>query len=229
MGTLRVTALLAVLLTGLLPAALLGGAALRSLARTILAVLGVRLVRRGPAPRPGSLLVANHVSWLDVLALVSVTPVRLVAKCEVKGWPGIGATAGRAGAIFIDRTRPKTLPGTVGDVTGQLRAGRSVAAFPEGTTFCGTEHGPFRPALFQAAVDSGAPVVPVSIGYDSTEAAFIGDQTLWDSVCRVARLRRLTVTVAFAPALRPAPGADRRALARAAQASLGGGGYHLAA
>ncbi|MEU4559671.1 lysophospholipid acyltransferase family protein [Actinoplanes sp. NPDC023936] len=228
-AALRVTGLIAVLLMGLLPAALLRGGALRALPRAILAVLGVRLVWRGPAPRPGSLLVANHVSWLDVVALHAAVPVRLVAKHDVRQWPAIGATAGRSGAIFIDRNRPKSLPQTVGEVAAALRAGRSVAVFPEGTTYCGTESGAFRPALFQAAIDSGAPVVPISISYDSTEAAFVGADTLWGSVLRVARVRRLTVTLVAAPALRPESGAGRRALARAAQASLGGRGYRLAA
>ncbi|MEU4428385.1 lysophospholipid acyltransferase family protein [Actinoplanes sp. NPDC024001] len=225
----RVGALLGVLLGGLLPAALLGGGALRRLSRAILAVLGVRLVWRGPLPRPGSLLVANHVSWLDIVALTAVLPVRLVAKHDVRAWPGIGATAGRSGAIFIDRSRPRALPATVCEAAAALRAGRSVAVFPEGTTFCGAEHGRFRPAFFQAAIDAGAPVVPISIGYDSAEAAFVGDDTLWGSVLRVARVRRMAVTLVAAPALRPEAGADRRVLARAAQASLGGGGYRLAA
>ncbi|WP_328462021.1 1-acyl-sn-glycerol-3-phosphate acyltransferase [Actinoplanes sp. NBC_00393] len=228
-AVVRVAALLGVLLGGLLPASLLGGAAFGRLSRAMLAALGVRMVWRGPVPRPGSLLVANHVSWLDIVALTAVRPVRLVAKHDVRAWPGIGATAGRAGAIFIDRSRPRALPQTVGEVAGALRAGRSVAVFPEGTTFCGAEHGRFRPALFQAAIDAGAPVVPISITYDSTEAAFVGGDTLWSSVVRVARVRRLTVTLVAAPALRPEAGADRRVLARAAQASLGGSGYRLAA
>ncbi|AEV88422.1 acyltransferase [Actinoplanes sp. SE50] len=225
----RLTGMLLVLLLGLLPAALIRGAALRTLARTMLAVMGVRLIRRGPAPRPGSLLVANHISWMDILALVAVTPVRLVAKHDVRAWPGIGATAGRSGTIFIDRTRPRELPVTVGEVARALRGGRSVAAFPEGTTYCGAEQGDFRPALFQAAIDAGAPVVPTSIIYDTAEASFIGDDTLLESLLRVARVRRTTVTVITAPALRPMPGADRRALARAAQRSMAGHGYRLAA
>jgi 1-acyl-sn-glycerol-3-phosphate acyltransferase len=195
----------------------------------MLAVLGVRLVRRGPVLRPGSLLVANHVSWLDILVLTAVAPVRLVSKGEVGRWPAIGSLAGLYGAIFIDRTRPKTLPATVGEVAAALRSGRTVAAFPEGTTFCGANQGRFRPAMFQAAIDAGAPVVPASIRYDSTAAAFIGDDTLWGSVRRVAALRSLTVTLVTAPALRPTPGADRRMLARAAQASLGVSDYRLAA
>ncbi|MCU7724508.1 1-acyl-sn-glycerol-3-phosphate acyltransferase [Actinoplanes sp. KI2] len=229
MATLRMVTLAGVLLGGFLLVPLVRGPALRTLARTMLAVLGIRLVRQGPTLRAGSLLTANHVSWLDILVLLAVAPVRLVAKGEVGAWPGIGALAGLSGAIFIDRSRPKALPATVAEVAAALRAGRSVAAFPEGTTFCGANQGRFRPALFQAAIDAGAPVVPASIRYDSTAAAFIGDDTLWDSIRRVAALRSLTVTLVTAPALRPTADADRRTLARTAQSSLGPSGYRLAA
>jgi len=229
LATLRMVTLAGVLLGGFLLVPLLRGTALRTLARTMLAVLGIRLVMQGPALRPGSLLAANHVSWLDILVLLAMAPVRLVAKGEVGAWPGIGALAGLSGAIFIDRSRPKALPTTVAEVTAALRAGRTVAAFPEGTTFCGANQGRFRPALFQAAIDAGAPVVPASICYDTTAAAFIGDDTLWDSIRRIAALRSLTVTLVTAPALRPTVDADRRTLARAAQSSLGPSGYRLAA
>jgi 1-acyl-sn-glycerol-3-phosphate acyltransferase len=218
---LRVTALFGVLLAALVIIPIRRADAIRPIARGMLAALGVRLNRRGPACPTGSLLVANHVSWLDILVLLAVEPVRLVAKHDVEAWPGIGALASALGAIFVDRSRPKRLPGTVAEVTGALRSGRSVAVFPEGTTFCGPERGRFRPAMFQAAVNAGAPVVPITITYGTTAAAFIGDETLFTSVCRVAALRRLTATVAGAPALRPDTGADRRTLARAAQASVG--------
>jgi len=229
LAALRVVLLAGVLLGGFLLVPLLRGTALRTLARAMLAVLGIKLVRQGPALRPGSLLTANHVSWLDILVLLAVAPVRLVAKGEVGAWPGIGVLAGLSEAIFIDRSRPKALPATVAEVTAALRAGRTVAAFPEGTTFCGANQGRFRPALFQAAIDAGAPVVPASICYDTTAAAFIGDDTLWDSIRRIAALRSLTVTLVTAPALRPTVDADRRTLARAAQSSLGPSGYRLAA
>jgi 1-acyl-sn-glycerol-3-phosphate acyltransferase len=228
-AALRLVALAGVLLGGFVAVPLMRGAALRTLARLMLAAIGVRVERRGPAPRPGSLLVANHVSWLDILVLLATSPVRLVAKGEVGAWPGIGKLAGLSGAIFLDRARPKDLPRTVGEVAAALQAGRSVAVFPEGTTFCGVGRGRFRPAMFQAAIDTNAPVVPTSINYDSTAAAFVGDDTLWDSVRRVAAVRSLTVTLVTARALRPAPEADRRALARAAQTSLGVAGYRLAA
>jgi 1-acyl-sn-glycerol-3-phosphate acyltransferase len=218
---LRLGALFGVLLSALLLVPLLRHAAVRTASRGILAALGIKLIWLGAAPRPGSLLVANHVSWLDVVALLAVTPVRPVAKHDVRAWPAVGALAALTGSIFVDRNRPKRLPGTVAEVAAVLRAGRSVAAFPEGTTFCGAERGRFRPAVFQAAVDAGAPVMPITVRYGSPDAAFVGDDTLWSSVRRVAGLRGLTVTLIGSPALLPGPGADRRSLAKAAQASAG--------
>ena len=195
---------------------------IRAIARMLLAALGVRLRWRGPAPRSGSLLVANHVSWMDIVVLLAIQPVRLVAKCEVRGWPGIGALAAITGAVFVDRSRPKTLPATVAEVAAALRGGRSVAVFPEGTTHCGAARCAlsFRPAMFQAALDAGAPVVPITISYDSRAVGFISDDTLWSSVRRVCALRRPAVTVTAASALYPVAGADRRILAQAAQASV---------
>lgn len=220
-AVLRLCAAAGVLVLGVVLVPLLRGPGVRWVARSLLRTLGVAVRQHGPAPRPGSLLVANHVSWLDVLALLTVTPLSLVAKREVGSWPAVGVMARASRVIFIDRTRPKGLPATVTEVAGALRAGRTVAVFPEGTTSCGARQGRFRPAMFQAAVDAGAPVVPISIRYGSPAAAFIGDETLWRSLCRVATLRGLTATLVVAPALRPEPGAGRGSLARAAQASGG--------
>jgi 1-acyl-sn-glycerol-3-phosphate acyltransferase len=218
---LRMTRAMLVLLGGLLLVPIRRRTALQWLARGLLAAFDVKVVWRGPAPRPGTLIVSNHVSWIDVLALLAVSPVRLVAKNEVGSWPGVGLLAKVTGTVFITRSLPKTLPRTVAEVAAALRAGDTVALFPEGTTYCGNERGRFRPALFQAAIDAGAPVQPVSIGYGTSSVAFIGEDTLWESMRRVAALRECTVTLVAGYALRPEPGADRRYLARAAQASTG--------
>ncbi|MEU0150540.1 lysophospholipid acyltransferase family protein [Micromonospora fulviviridis] len=205
-------------------------AALRGWARGTLRALGVRLVVRGRPPRGRALLVANHVSWLDILAVLAVAPARMLAKREVRDWPVVGRLAAAAGTIFVDRSRPRDLPATVGRVAGALRAGHSVAVFPEGTTWCGAAAGcrpgrGFRPAAFQAAVDAGAPVVPLGLGYryagdPSTLPAFLGEETLWESVRRVLAAGDLTVAVTVAAALYPAGGADRRTLARAAESAI---------
>ncbi|MCW3814832.1 1-acyl-sn-glycerol-3-phosphate acyltransferase [Micromonospora sp. DR5-3] len=230
----RLLGVLGMLLAGVGLAALLPvlparhrGAALRGWARGTLRALGVRLVVRGRTPRRPALLVANHVSWLDILAVLAVAPARMLAKREVRDWPVVGPLAAAAGTVFVDRARPRDLPGTVARVAAALRAGHPVAVFPEGTTWCGEvadcrPRGGFRPAMFQAAVDAGAPVVPLRLSYryagdPTTLAAFLGEETLWDSVRRVLAARDLTVSVVVAAALHPAADADRRMLARAAE------------
>jgi 1-acyl-sn-glycerol-3-phosphate acyltransferase len=195
-------------------------------ARGVLAALGVRLTVRGAPPRRAALVVANHISWLDVVALLAVVPAaRLVAKAEVRDWPLIGGLARASGALFVDRSRPRALPTLVRRAARALADGAVVAGFPEGTTWCGPAAGPFRPALFQAALDAGARVVPVALTYrvggaPSTAAAFLGRDTLWDSVRRVAGARGLVVGVDLTAALHPAAGTDRRALARVAETAV---------
>ncbi|MFE9184279.1 lysophospholipid acyltransferase family protein [Micromonospora haikouensis] len=233
------------LLAGLLPVlpARERRAALRGWARGATRAFGVRLVARGRLPRRPSLVVANHASWLDVLALLAVAPARVLAKREVRRWPLVGPLAVAGGTLFVDRARPRALPAAVRRIAAVLRAGHPVAVFPEGTTWCGAAldcrpGGGFRPAVFQAAVDAGAPVVPVRIGYHlaaaapapglssarvggpTTVGAFLGAESLGRSVWRVLGARGLTVTVTATAALHPGRDADRRRLARAAESAV---------
>ena len=101
----------------------------------------LRVHRPGVGRRDGVLVVANHLSWIDVLALAAVAPVRPLAKREVGEWPFIGRLARRAGALFVDRAGLRALPGTVAELAAALRAGDAVAVFPEGTTWCGRRGG----------------------------------------------------------------------------------------
>lgn len=194
--------------------------------RTVVRALGVRVSATGTAPPPpgGLLLVANHVSWLDVPLLAAVRPARMLAKTEVRHWSVAGPLAARAGTLFIDRDRLRALPGTVARIADALRAGGAVTVFPEGSTWCGRARGRFRPAVFQAALDASVPVQPVHVRYrlaghpDGTTApAFVGDDTLLASLWRVASARGLTAEVRVLPLLAPGSAPDRRALARLAQ------------
>lgn len=173
----------------------------------------------------GTLVVANHVSWLDIVGLLAFEEVTFLAKREVERWPGFGSLARRMDTLFVDRWALRTLPDAVAAVAARLRAGRSVAVFPEATTFCSAPGGPFRRAVFQAALDAGAPIRPVTLTYlqrgePATVAAFVGDDGLAASVGRVARARELALRVDVHPALPPE--GDRRSLAeRARDAVLG--------
>ncbi|MEV6606874.1 lysophospholipid acyltransferase family protein [Kutzneria sp. NPDC051319] len=195
------------------------GPIVRRDAAGLLRALGVRLtstVDRLSADR-GTLVVANHVSWLDIPALLAVEPLRLLAKREVGDWPLIGGMARRSGTIFIERDNIRSLPVTVARLAHALRSGCSVLVFPEGTTWCGREMGVFRRAAFQAALDADAPVRPVTISYSAPIAAYVGDDTLVASLARVARAGGLRVRVTAHPLVH---GADRRELAAAARRSI---------
>jgi 1-acyl-sn-glycerol-3-phosphate acyltransferase len=183
-------------------------AAVRRWFVALLRTCGVRPLVRGSARGvTGTMIAANHVSWLDIPVLLALSPARVLAKTDVRGWPLVGLLAARAGTIFIDRGRLRRLPGTVAEIAHTLRAGRDVLVFPEGSTWCGRTAGRFYPALFQAAVDAGAPVRPVRLSYrladgePTTVAAFVGDDSLLASVRRVIATRALTVDVDVRPAV----------------------------
>ncbi|MEV4131575.1 lysophospholipid acyltransferase family protein [Dactylosporangium sp. NPDC049742] len=219
-GSVVLLAVLAVPVLALLPQRRLI-AVQRRLARAVLAGLGISHRAVGRVPQSGALLVANHVSWLDVVVILAHAPAKLLAKREVRQWPLIGRLAAALGTVFVDRSRPKTLPATVGRISTELAAGGVVAVFPEGTTWCGRMGGTFRPAMFQAAVDAAAPVVPVRLtfaqnGTPTTVAAFIGDETLATSLRRVVAARGLSIELKAHAKLYPEPTSSRRVLARAA-------------
>ncbi|MEU8590817.1 lysophospholipid acyltransferase family protein [Streptomyces sp. NPDC048664] len=203
---------------------------IRTWCRTVVSAAGVRVRITGEAPRDGGLLmVANHVSWLDVPLLAAVRPGRMLAKTEIRRWPVAGALTAASGALFIDRDRLRALPATVARIADGLRGGSAVVVFPEGSTWCGRAQGHFRRAAFQAALDAGVPVLPVRLLYrqdgpDGTRAstvpAFVGSDSLLTSVWRVVSSHRLVAEVRLTPLLGPDPATDRRALAHDAQRAL---------
>lgn len=236
--TFRLIAAAVVLLGGLLSAPLLvlsRGRSREVLVRGVflgvLRAMGARLevhgdARLGVPGGRGALVVDNHVSWLDIVAVNAVRPMRSVAKREIASWPVVGMLASKAGTVYLDRGRLRALPATVAELAAALRGGAVVNACPEGTTWCGLELGRFRPALFQAAIDGGVPVRPVVVRYrladgaPTTWPAFVGDETLIDSVRRTARLRGLVVEVNVLPEIAPGRAADRHELAALAEAAV---------
>ncbi|MCT9082474.1 lysophospholipid acyltransferase family protein [Streptomyces fulvoviolaceus] len=206
-------------LGGLIPAGLV-----RRWCRWIVRAAGVQVRVTGPAaPAGGLLLVANHISWLDIPLLGAVRPARMLAKSEIRQWPVAGPMVARGGVLFIERDRLRALPDTVARIAEALRAGQAVAVFPEGSTWCGRAQGHFRRAVFQAALDAHVPVQPVHIHYRtahgaaSTAPAFVGEDTLFTSLWRVVSARGLVAEVETRDVIAPGAHPDRRSLARAAQ------------
>lgn len=206
----------------------------RAYCRLVLRCFGVRITVSGSPIRNlrGVLVVSNHISWLDVFAIGAVLPGSFVARADMFTGPGVEIVARLLKIIPIERTSLRRLPGVVDTVARRLRAGQTVVAFLEGTTWCGLASGSFYPAMFQAAIDAGRPVQPLRLTYHhvngaiSTTPAFVGDDTLARSVRRVLAVRRIVASV-HVDSLQ-LPGRDRRALASRCQSAVHAGAAHPA-
>lgn len=193
----------------------------------LLRLLGITVHSTGKA-RPGAkLLVANHVSWLDIIAIHAVCPeARFVSKAEVRHWPLVGGLVAAAGTLFIERDKKRDAMRVVHQMAAALQAGDTVAVFPEGTTADGHALLPFHANLLQPAIATGLPVQPVALRYAdassaiSAAAAYVGDATLLDSLRAIVLAEGLTVQVTLLSA-EGSRHADRRALAEHLREEIG--------
>ena len=187
--------------------------------KKMLAVLGIALDVAGEPARRSSLLVANHVSWLDIMAVHAVVPeARFVSKADVRSWPLVARLVDAAGTLYLERERKRDALRVVHAVAEALAAGQVVAIFPEGTTSTGHGLLPFHANLLQAAIATGTAVQPVALRFaDATHAVseaveFIGDTGLLASLWRTSLGDGVRVRLAFLPP-RASAAVERRALA----------------
>lgn len=195
------------------------GAILQRLAAQICDHHRVVVRVRGEAPRRPVILVANHLSYLDPVVLLSLCPALPIAKSELASWPVLGRFIEATGALFNDRGQVGSGVRVLRRALEILRSGGSILNFPEGTTSAGDRVLPFRRGIFGLARLAGVDVVPVRIAYDSPELAWVGDDTFLPHYVRVAGRTISTAFVSFRPAL-AVDRADADALARAARAAL---------
>ena len=192
--------------------------------------LAARLTVHGaPPPRDAApfLLVANHVSWLDIFAINAVVPTRFVAKSEVRRWPLMGWLCVKADTLFIERTRPRDLARIDALIADALRGepATSIGVFLEGATSDGTQVMPFHSSLLRPAQRAGAAVIPVAIQYRRrdgsicTEAAYDGDKSALDTLKLMLTQHEIHVHVHFLPPL-ATHGVHRKVLARDAHAAI---------
>lgn len=177
----------------------------REWSRQMLDILGVELVVRGTPPDQGPLLlVANHISWLDILVMNAAHPARFVSKADVKAWPLIGSLVTGAGTLYIERENRRDAMRVVHQMADALRAHDILAVFPEGTTGDGRTLLPFHANLIQAAISANAPVLPVGLGFvdghsgqRSDAPLFIGETTLLQSIWSTLRATRVQAVLHY--------------------------------
>ena len=185
-----------------------------------LALWGIHLRVVGqPVAQGPALMVANHISWLDILVIHAARHCRFVSKSDIRAWPLVGMLATGAGTLYIERSKRRDALRMVKDMADAMRNGDVVAVFPEGTTSDGRDLLPFHANLIQAAIEADAPVQPMSLkfidaqtGETSFAPCYIGDDTLIGSVWRTLKAGRIEAVVHFGQP-QAAQGRDRRAWA----------------
>ena len=193
----------------------------------LLHILAVELERLDPDAKFPSrvVIVANHISWLDIFVLNATQPSRFIAKSDIKRWPLIGQLVGSVGTLFVDRTRRRDASRINAQIEHALEAGDVIALFPEGTTTYGRELLPFHGSLLQPVVAAGGHVLPVAIRYThldgshSDAPSYVGEMSLVGSVRQLLRARRTRVRLHLGVPL-PTAGRHRREVAAEAHDAI---------
>jgi 1-acyl-sn-glycerol-3-phosphate acyltransferase len=175
--------------------------------------LSVRV--EGRVPDGPCVIVANHLSYLDPLALGQVLGAGAVAKSEIKAWPGVGEAAADLGIVFVQRGCARSGAVALRRMMRLLEAGVPVVVFPEGTTTTGRDVLPFSRGAFGVARLLRVPVVPATLQYDSDEVPWVGDDSLLPHAIRMHRYERIKAHIAFGPGLQAAAFASAAELAEA--------------
>jgi 1-acyl-sn-glycerol-3-phosphate acyltransferase len=189
-------------------------------ARLLLPLFGVRVRRTGRVPAAGTMVVANHLSYLDILCLASCYRGLFLSKAEVAGWPGIGLLARAVGTLFIDRDQSRDTGRVNGELAAWLRAGLRITWFPEAGTSSGLTVAGFKSSLFQAAVLAEVPCVPATLSVATPGSPYPASRTVcWygstpftGHFLRLLSLPCVEVTIHFGDAT--VPTRDRKQLAR---------------
>ena len=191
----------------------------------ILKILGVRLEAPASDAPPGCLIVANHISWLDIFVINALRPSAFIAKAEIRQWPFIGWLGARNDTVFLRRGSRGHAKVVNGQIDALLGDGVDVAIFPEGTTTDGTHLLSFHAALLQPAIETGRAVLPLALSYHDAQGklsqapSFAGETTLVQSFAAIFACRSLTARVQPAPAIDTTE-LTRRELSQAAHQAI---------
>lgn len=207
--------------------------------RWVARAMGLRIQMHGAPARTdghGVLLVANHASWLDIVALGSVAPVSFIAKDDVREWPVFGLLARLQDSVFVSREARATTRTQAETIARRLADGDTIVLFPEGTTSCGNFVYPFKSSLFGAlgiGTENGAEatVQPVAIAYTGVDgvpmgrqsrplATWPGDIGIGPHLVRILREGRIDIHVGFGDPMTVAPGTNRKRLAAETESAV---------
>ncbi|PPC89392.1 MAG: 1-acyl-sn-glycerol-3-phosphate acyltransferase [Methylocystis sp.] len=197
--------------------------------RVVCAVIGIKVDARGALPSTAPrLVVANHVSWTDIIALASLYPFIFLAKSEVARWPVLGLLARLQGTVFVERGARQDIARVNEALADVLRAGGDLVVFPEGTSSDGAAILPFRSTHFapleaMTARGEAPTLAPVAISYSNgvrrIDVGWYGDMTFLPHLWRLMKRGRTQCHIVFGDAIQTT-GKDRKTLAAETRASV---------
>lgn len=171
--------------------------------RTALSHLGIRYRVQGQPPKSG-IVVANHLSYLDIAVFSAVMKCFFVSKAEISTWPYFGATARFGGTLFIDRSSRASAEKVAAEIAERLALPIPILFFPEGTSSDGSTVLRFHGRLFEPAIRAGAPVTAAAVRYfpadaaEESELCWFGDEGFLPNLWRALEAPAFTIRVSFA-------------------------------
>jgi 1-acyl-sn-glycerol-3-phosphate acyltransferase len=180
-------------------------------AAALVRMLNIDIRCHGNLPVTGSLIVANHRSYLDIVVVLAHVNAAFLAKKELRNWPVFGYAAAKGNTVFVDRANAASRRRSRQAVSDRLKSGISVVVFPEGTTYEGPGVGDFKTGIFHMAASLQIPVVPVSVFYPDRSVAWVGDETFVPHFLSIFSRSQIPASLFWAPSI---TGSDGTALCR---------------
>ncbi|HEX7652541.1 MAG TPA: lysophospholipid acyltransferase family protein [Verrucomicrobiae bacterium] len=196
---------------------------LQQASRRHLRIFNYRAEISGELPRQG-LLVSNHLSYLDILALSAATPAVFVSKADVRRWPLFGWLAALAGTVFIERERRTHVGAVNQEIAAALADGALVVVFPEGTSSNGEQVLPFRSSLLEPGLRAGGAISVACLHYELTdgdarqEVCYWGDHTFFPHLLHLLGKSSIRAVIKFRQL--PPLQTDRKAAATSLRAEV---------
>ncbi|GAB4256687.1 MAG: lysophospholipid acyltransferase family protein [Methylomicrobium sp.] len=167
-------------------------------------ILNLQITIDGQAADESALIISNHISWLDIVAIGQHLPGYFVAKNDILEWPVIGYLSRQAGTVFIRRGDKQAIHETTERMSWLLKQNSKVFAFPEGTTSQGKDVLPFHSSLLQPALLTRSAIQPLALQYQGeaeTLAPFVGDDAFIPHLLKLLALRKIEIRMKLLPVL----------------------------
>lgn len=189
--------------------------------RGVLKALGVQIQMEGAIPGEAPIWIANHLSWLDPLVLLSLRPAQVLAKAEVADYPIIGSLASRHGLRFVRRESLASRTETLRGLMLAMEAGDRLLLFPEGTTTRGSRLAPLYRGGLCAAFCKGVPVLPIHLSSRDPWYPWVGEAELLPHLKTLAQAGHTQISLRPGPLMKPCDFPDETAWVGAIRRSLG--------